>query len=438
MRPGARIAALIEVTHEIEEGIRTAGAPADVLVSNYFRARRYAGSKDRRAITQFVYDMLRQRELVLWILKFTNSTGTPRAMVLCYLTLFGADQLAFFGEEGGYGPETLSASEAQLVEGIAAVDLDTAPEHVSCNLPEWALAGFEERFGDDWLVAAKSLNQQAPVDLRLNTIKTQDRVPFLADLEGFEPTPLSPIGVRSAKNIALGGIQPYKQGKLEVQDEAAQVACLLVGAKPGMQVADMCAGAGGKSLTVAGAMQNKGQIHAFDISGKRLDGLKKRIQRAGARNIQVTKLSLAVESRSEALQGLEGRCDRVLVDVPCSGTGTWRRSPDQRWRQDEKALNDLNQSQQSLLTEASRLVKADGRLYYMTCSVLPQENEAIVSAFLKANSDWSLQDYRELWQAEIGEDAPETDASLPKCLQLTPASHQTDGFFVAVLGRLAA
>jgi len=437
MQQSARIASLIELIEQIEEGITEGGAPADVLVGNYFRARRYAGSKDRRFITEMVYSLLRQRELLLWIGTKLSEQITARFLVIAFLALNDEDMLDLFAEEDTYAPNPLSADEVKLKDALLNLDAQEAPAAVRFNVPAWALEGFEARYGERWQQAAKALNSSAPVDLRLNKLKSKStlREGFLNCVDGLEVTKLSPLGIRSQKNIGLGGIADYKRGNLEVQDEAAQIASLLVEATPGMQVVDFCAGAGGKSLTISAEMDNKGQLYAFDVSEKRLSDCKKRVQRAGARNIQVSHLSSSEKKRSAQLTPLKGVCDRVFVDAPCSGTGTWRRSPDQRWRQGAGSLVILNELQYNLLEEASALVKPEGRLLYMTCSVLPQENETIVRRFLETNKNWVLVNYQDIWKSVIEETPAETLSAMPEALQLSPETHDTDGFFVAVLTR---
>jgi len=437
MQPAARIASLIELLGEVEAAIQQNAAPADVLVGNYFRARRYAGSKDRRFISDTLYKILRQRELLLWCAEKLQTEACARFLTVCWMTLNDGASLALFSDEGMYGPEPLSEQEQVQIEALRVINCKAAPQAARLNMPAWALPGFEARYGESWLVAAEALNKQASVDLRLNGLKSKDRPrdSFHGGTVALENTRWSPIGLRSEGNVALGSIDDYKRGLLEVQDEAAQVASLIVEAKPGMQVVDFCAGAGGKSLTVAAQMENKGQLYAFDISAKRLDVCKKRAQRAGTRNIQVAQLPENTEARSAQLSNLYGQCDRVFVDVPCSGTGTWRRSPDQRWRHTVAGLTDLNELQFSLLSEAALLVRPGARLIYMTCSVLPEENEGIVSRFLGQSSDWRLLHYKDIWDSAIGDPAPETLASIAESLQLSPEHHQTDGFFIAVIER---
>lgn len=435
MRPSARIAALIELLTEVEEGIAKSGAPADVIVNQYFRARRYAGSKDRRAVSEMLYAILRNRELLLWLLE---GKSEPRNLVLAYLSLHDKEMLALFEEEGPFAPDLITASEKKLLDQLQEKDPKNAPEAVQHNVPAWALSGLVDRFGSGFADAMDAVNESAPVDLRPNTLKVDDLFidKFITESEIFSKTSFSPIGVRSEKNLGLGGIPEYKSGKLEVQDEAAQVASFLVDAQPGMQVADLCAGAGGKALLVSCQMANKGQLYAFDTSGKRLAECKKRAERGGNRNIQLSQLTQAGSGRTEKLENIRGKCDRVYVDVPCSGSGTWRRSPDQRWRFDAEKLSALTETQFDLLSEAAALVKQGGRLLYITCSLLPEENEAVVERFLNEFKEiWALKNYRDVWKEALGTECPETSSTIPEVLQLVPHIHHTDGFFVAIFER---
>jgi len=438
MRPSARIAALIELLTDVEEGIAVSGAPADVLTSNYFRARRYAGSKDRRAITEMLYAILRKRELLLWALGAHEKTA--RNLVITYLVHFEPESLELLDEGGQFATEVLTDDEKNLIEIMRDSKLDTAPVAIGLNIPTWAMKGFEDRFGEAFSEGASALNVSAPLTLRINPLKVNLEFidEFIKTEEGFEKTKFSNFGVWTIKNVGLGGIPAYKRGQLEVQDEAAQVASLLVDTKPGMQVTDFCAGAGGKTLMVSAQMENKGQIYAFDISEKRLTECRKRLERSGNRNVQVTRIATRGEGRKVALTPLEAHCDRVYVDVPCSGTGTWRRSPDQRWRlKTEADLRDLCNKQMALLSEGASLVKKGGRLIYMTCSILPSENETIINAFMKeTTANWRLMDYRDVWAEALPSECPETASFDSKMLQLVPHIHGTDGFFVAILERV--
>ncbi|WP_417449591.1 RsmB/NOP family class I SAM-dependent RNA methyltransferase [Kordiimonas sp.] len=333
----------------------------------------------------------------------------------------------------------ITEDEALTVGKLLDLDWATAPVEAQLNVPAWAVSGLKERFGDDFAVAMASFLRSAPLDVRINALKNVDfdlSKNINVSAKYIEKNRYSQFGYRIATRVNLGAEKAYRDGLVEIQDEAAQVASALVAAQPGHQVIDQCAGGGGKSLAVAADMTNRGQIHAFDISGKRLANFRARIQRAGARNIQVTRIAPQGEGRKTAINGLQGKADRVLVDVPCTGTGTWRRNPDQRWRYNNKALAELNVQQADLLREGGALVKVGGWLVYMTCSVLPSENEHIVQSFIEqSKDDWQLLDYRDVWRKVFDGNRPDTSALELKCLQLVPHIHDTDGFFIAILER---
>jgi len=441
MQPSARLAAAIELLDSIEAAIVSRGMPADRIVSDYFRARRYAGSKDKRAISDCVYDILRSREGYLWGISQVGLVPGARSLVLAYVSLEKPSDLKLFGADGAFSPPAFSASEKAALDILESLDWSTAPEAAQFNVPAWAEGGLRDRFGEMFAVGTAALLDNAPLDVRLNALRARsvDIKQYLSiDDQDIEKHKFSPSGFRIKTRINLGVEKAYRDGLVEVQDEAAQIASSLVGARAGHQVIELCAGAGGKSLAIAAEMENRGQIHAFDISGKRLADFRTRLKRAGVHNIQVIRLAAEGEGRADALKPFAGSADRVVVDVPCTGSGTWRRSPDQRWRFDTGSLAELNSLQASLLGEAAALVRPGGRLYYMTCSLLPQENEAIIQSFMGySGADWQLLDYREVWQETLASEAPETLSSLPSCLQLAPHAHDTDGFFVAVLERQA-
>jgi 16S rRNA (cytosine967-C5)-methyltransferase len=441
MQPSARLAAAIELLDSIEAAIVSRGMPADRIVSDYFRARRYAGSKDKRAISDLVYAVLRSRELLVWALSKGALSLSGRSLLLAHLSAHDAGSLALLGADDGFAPPALSADERAGVHALQVLDWCAAPEAAQLNVPGWAEEGLRARFGGGFASGAAALGENAPLDIRLNTLRARGKdINSCINIspEDIEKHKFSPSGFRIKARINLGAEKAYRDGLVEVQDEAAQIASSLVGARAGHQVIELCAGAGGKSLAIAAEMENRGQIHAFDISGKRLADFRTRLKRAGVHNIQVIRLAAEGEGRADALKPFAGSADRVVVDVPCTGSGTWRRSPDQRWRFDTGSLAELNRLQASLLGEAAALVRPGGRLYYMTCSLLPQENEAIIQSFMGySGSDWQLLDYREVWQETLASEAPETLSSLPSCLQLAPHAHDTDGFFVAVLERQA-
>ena len=277
--------------------------------------------------------------------------------------------------------------------------------------------------------------ERAPVDLRVNTTKaTRDKV--LKALEAMSPeaTPWSPVGIRIPAPVGAGksphveSEAAHGKGWFEVQDEGSQIAALLAGARSGMQVLDLCAGAGGKTLALSAAMENKGQIYAYDSDKRQLRPIFERLQRAEARNVQVMD-----GGDEKALLALGPRFDVVLVDAPCTGTGTWRRRPDSKWRLKPESLATRLEDQRRVLDVASRLVKPGGRLVYVTCSVLPEENGDQIESFLHRQSGFSLVPYNEAWQSSIGTAPPSSADGGRGTLLLTPASHGTDGFFIAAL-----
>jgi len=442
MQPAARLTAAIELLTDIEEKMAAKAAPADVLVTKFFRARRYAGSKDKRAISDYVYGILRARALYRWALKRLGATLSARNMMIVHLVRHDADALRLFGEDNPFAPTRLNEEEEDFLRKLKHLDWHQAPIEAAYNLPDWALPGLTRRFGKSLATAAASLNETAPLDIRVNSLKASgksfDQI-LKNESELFEKNKFSALGYRAKVAINLGAHKAFSDGLIEVQDEAAQLASSLVDAYPGAQVVDLCAGAGGKTLAMAATMENRGQIHAFDISPKRLSSLKKRMQRAGARTIQVHQVTASGAGREIAFGPLEGMMDRVVVDAPCTGTGTWRRSPDQRWRFDAESLKAQAMLQGTLLAEGAKLVKQAGRLVYMTCSVLPEENEDVVASFLKGQPEgaWKVLDYKSVWAETLTGAPAETQALSPEFLQLAPHAHDTDGFFLAVLERSA-
>ncbi len=429
MIPAARIAAAVEVLADIE----TRRRPAADALKDWGLARRFAGSGDRAAIASLVYDALRRKASSAWIM----GEASPRAEVLGALAqlrgLSESEIAALFTGEG-HAPAPLSEAERKR---LRVCDLSGAPAHVRGDYPEWLAAAFAETFGEDALEEGRALANRAPVDLRVNVLKT-DRDHALAALAHLDPvrTPFSPIGLRIAirgegRGPALSAEAAYVKGLVEVQDEGSQLAALLSGARPGMQTLDFCAGAGGKTLALAGMMANQGQIYASDSDGRRLAPIHERLARSGARNVQVR----APRGARDVLADLAGRCDLVLIDAPCSGSGAWRRSPDAKWRMRPGALEQRIKNQTESLENAARFVKHGGHLVYVTCSVLKAENEDRVAAFLEAHADF-LPIEAAHWARACGLEALAGQASkLGAGIRLSPLRTATDGFYVAALTR---
>lgn len=444
MHDAARLQAAIELLAEIEAVPR----PADGTASAYFRERRYIGSKDRRAISDRVWGVLRGWAKLTWWLHWgAMRTGrdikiTARQRVIADLMitdhLKADDDLPrlFTGER--HCPERLSNGEiaiARAIQGRPQWSKDMPPA-VRFEVPDWIWSRFAGLFGDDAERELTAMLDEAPVDLRVNSLKG-DRGAAAAALEGegvrADATRLSPLGLRlRSGRVNLAGLALFNDGLVEVQDEGSQLVALLTDARPGMAVVDFCAGAGGKTLGLAAAMQNKGRLVACDVSEGRLERSAVRLKRAGAHN--VTRRALSSE-HDKWVKRQAGTFDRVLVDAPCSGTGTWRRNPDARWRLKPEHLEDLKARQASILDSAARLVKPGGRLVYATCSLLPEENREQVDAFLSRHPEtFHLKPVREVWAEVINSPTCPGDG---ETLRLTPCRDDTDGFFVAVLERAA-
>jgi 16S rRNA (cytosine967-C5)-methyltransferase len=431
MTPSARLAAAIEVFAAIEKERRPA---ADALKA-WGITHRFAGSGDRAAIAGLVYDALRRRASSAFIM----GADTPRAILLGMLKRergLDADVIAKLADGSQYGPEALSDGERARLDGAT---IDGAPPHIAGDYPEWLDAYLAKTFGDDRAEEGAALSSRAPLDLRINTLKAarEKATGMLADLAP-EPARWSPWGLRitlkaDAKSPPVHAEPAFIKGMVEVQDEGSQLAALLSGAKPGEQVVDLCAGAGGKTLALAAMMENKGQIYAHDDDKRRLAPIHERLARSGARNVQVRN----PKSVGDPLADLAGRIDMVLIDAPCTGTGAWRRNPDAKWRMRPGALEQRAKEQVETLDRAVPLLKAGGRIAYVTCSVLDEENGAQVRQFLARHSDFAIVPPADV-MAALGENAVifgKAARLTDEGLLMTPRTTGTDGFFVSVLKR---
>ncbi len=431
MNPGARIQAAIELLDRIETPQEGEEAlPADAVLNSYFRTRRYIGAKDRRAIGDAVFQTLRQRGIIDWSLK--AQLGLPvknRFRVLWTFAVhggMGTDEIVAACDGGPHRPAPFTEDEARRVHMI---DLQMeAPETVAdqASFPGWLASELERQFGADTWAEMIAFTQAAPTDLRVNTLKaTRDKAAAALTKAGVEtaPTPHSPLGLRLANRANVTGLAAYRAGLVEVQDESSQLAALLVGAKPGMRVLDLCAGAGGKALALAATMGNRGAIVARDVNAKRLARLAPRLARSGARIVKAQ--SIASDRGGETL----GTFDRVLVDAPCSGSGTWRRHPEAKWRLDAATLGGHFADQLALLRDAAAHVRPNGRLVYAVCSILPVEGIDQIEAFRATHKGWRVIPADKAWREATGTAAPFAG---PYML-LTPHRHRTDGFFAAVL-----
>ena len=442
MTPGARIAAAIDILCTIDEG----GRPADDIAADYFRRRRYIGAKDRAQVSAHVYGVLRHRAAVDWWIarasKGEIEVAARSRMIAVLLLVDGwtPDDLAANFDGDRFRPAPLAPAEQRLARGLAGRTLThpAMPRAVANHLPDWLLPYLDAVYGRRLEDEMAALNLPAPLDLRVNALKTDRdgaRRALAAEQIIAEPTPWSPLGLRLKHRAPLAGTAAFKDGLVEVQDEGSQLAALLADARPGMRVVDFCAGAGGKTLALAAQMGNRGKLVACDVAAWRLERAGKRLRRAGISNVE--RRALADERdpwvKRHAANNKGGGFDRVLVDAPCLGIGSWRRNPDGKWRATPTDLAELVPRQRDILLSAARLVKPGGRLTYVTCSLLREENEAQAEGFLAASPDFALYPTTRAWAETIGGRSPGGD----DYLRLTPARHGTDGFFVAQFERAA-
>jgi 16S rRNA (cytosine967-C5)-methyltransferase len=431
MTPGARASAAIEVLADIEGRKR----PAAEALKDWGLSHRFAGSGDRAAIGDLVFDALRTRASAACAM----GEDTPRALVLRTLASgwkLGADGVAALADGSRFAPSPLSSGE---LEGLRREVPGSAPAHVRGDFPDWLGPAFERAFGNDVAEEGAALARRAPVDLRVNSLKTT-REKVLHALRRFqpEPTPYSPAGVRIAAGFGASRsphveAEPgHGKGWYEVQDEGSQLASALAGAHAKEQVLDLCAGAGGKTLALAAAMENTGQLYAYDADRMRLRPIFERLKRAGVRNVQVLQ-----PGDPEALAPLAGKIDRVVVDAPCTGSGYWRRRPDAKWRLSPQMLEARLADQRAVLDQAATLVKPGGRLVYVTCSVLPRENRDQVEAFMARCPGFELLPWPGAWEEARLPAAPASADGSAETLLMTPRTFGTDGFFVGVLRRRA-
>jgi len=433
MTPAARLSAAIEVLADIAARRR----PAADALKDWGLAHRFAGSGDRAAIAGVVYDALRRKASAAYVM----GEDTPRATVLGMLRLerkLDTAAIARLADGARFAPEPLSDAERARLD---AADLAGAPPWVAGDYPEWLDPHLARTFGDERAGEGAALSARAPLDLRVNTLKAR-RDDVAAMLAEFSPVPTgwSPVGLRivlapEAKSPAIHAEPAFLKGLIEIQDEGSQLSALLADAKPGDQVVDLAAGGGGKTLALAAAMENHGQIYASDPDKRRLAPIHARIERAGAHNVQVR----TPRGSADPLAGLDGRIDLVLIDAPCTGTGSWRRNPDAKWRVRPGALEQRMKEQTAALDRAAPLVRAGGRIAYVTCSVLAEENGDQVRGFLARHPHYSL-----VAPADVSKALGERSFMFQRAvlmtdegLLMTPRRTDTDGFFVSVLLRRA-
>jgi 16S rRNA (cytosine967-C5)-methyltransferase len=412
-------ALLNHAAHALAEVLRFAH-PADAVLSRYFRENRTLGHRDRGFVAESAYAVLRR---LRWLRHWAGEGAEARRLLLAWLVKGEGISLRRF--EGA-----LSATERDWLAGLKAQRIGALSLAERCDFPDWLTERLLSQYGEAGLLElAQALNQPAPLDIRANPLKT-DRDTLLAGLRagGMDCAPgaLSPLAIRLAGKPALQRHPLFLDGSFEVQDEGSQLLGWLVAPRRGELVVDFCAGAGGKTLLLGALMRSTGRLYAFDVSGKRLARLKPRVARAGLSNVHPVEIDSEHDSR---VKRLAGKADRVLVDAPCSGLGTLRRNPDLKWRQSRDGLAELTVKQGAILAAAARLVKPGGRLVYATCSLLEEENENIVTAFLQAHPEFTAQPAGEiLAQQGIAVECGER-------LTLLPGRHDTDGFYAAVLER---
>jgi 16S rRNA (cytosine967-C5)-methyltransferase len=411
--------AVVTHTEELLREVLRFTGPADAILSRYFRDHPKLGSRERSAVAEGVYAVLRNKMVYA---SFSESGHGP---AMRRLALLGLADVSSVESLGG-----LSEEEADWLKRVAQIDRQSLPPALRANFPQWLYDKLVARVGEErTLELADALNRPAPLDLRVNALKAK-REDVIAELAtapiACEPTPYAPLGVRVMKKPALQNLPLFQSGAIEVQDEGSQLLAQIVAARRGEMVVDFCAGAGGKTLALGASMRNTGRLYAFDVSDKRLNKLKPRLARSGLSNVHPVVIA---HENDVKVKRLAGKIDRVLVDAPCSGLGTLRRNPDMKWRQSPQSVVELNAKQTSILASAARLVKPGGRLVYATCSLLDEENEAIVNEFMSTHADFSLVPMKDVLSEQ------KIALEMGDYLKLDPKTHQTDGFFAAVLER---
>jgi 16S rRNA (cytosine967-C5)-methyltransferase len=418
------MAAAIEVLADIEARKR----PVADALKDWGLAHRFAGSGDRAAIGNIVYDALRMRLSHAWLMDDESETALVYAVLLRQWS-FSPDALAAELSDDKFAPA------APDLAAFNSRSLADAPAHIQADIPDWLVTSFQAAFGDDWLAEAQAMAGRPTLDLRANTLKAnRDKVVKALDRSGAARTRIARNGVRIAAGEGASRLPnvtaelSFQKGWFEVQDEGSQIVADLVQPQEGQQLLDYCAGGGGKTLALSAAMNNKGQVHAYDADRKRLAPIIERLRRAGTRNVQV-------HDDVRQLAAYENRLDAVLVDAPCTGTGTWRRRPDTKWRLTQKNIEERQGQQLDALTSASAYVKPGGMLSYVTCSVLPEENDSQIRRFCTDNPQFSPVQSLPAWEDLFGADAPKPHSADGASLTLSPAKTGTDGFFFCRLQR---
>jgi 16S rRNA (cytosine967-C5)-methyltransferase len=426
---GQRITSLVvdHLARLLAQVLRFDG-PADAVMSRYFKQHAKLGSRDRGLIAEAVFFALRRYASLRWMMQPARAERAPRLAALVTL----ARQHGVTALDG-----RALRNDERAVRHALSMRVEAAPRGVQAEAPAWLYERVSQQYADaDALFAA--LNEPAPLDLRVNTQRAR-RDEVLAELRAVtrqhapldaEPTPFSPDGIRLLEKPGLTRWPLYQDGKIEVQDEGSQLIARLVAPRRGEMLVDFCAGAGGKTLALGSLMRSTGRIYAFDIHARRLAGLGPRLKRSGLSNVHPAAIATENDLR---VKRLSGKIDRVLVDAPCSGSGTLRRNPDLKWRFDENELARVNDVQHKVLRAASRLVRPGGRLVYATCSLLAQENQDVIGHFLADQPQFVPVPAVEVLRPQ-GIEIPGLERTAPFFVML-PHLHGTDGFFAAVLQR---
>jgi 16S rRNA (cytosine967-C5)-methyltransferase len=424
MKPASRIKATIEIL----EGTHRARVPLNKCVGDYMRVRRYIGSKDRSNIAERVYDITRNHARLGWWLERTHTEDTPRNRVIAWSVLGeNADEkrLKDLFDGSKYAPEELSEEELAFAHKIIGQPLvrKDMPEAVSVECPPAHKTYLRKRFGDDFSKEMMAMLEPATLDLRVNTfLANREKVTNYLEADGVkvQDGALCPWALRCDTKAYLSRTKAFAKGWIEIQDEGSQLIAWLCDAKPGMQVLDYCAGAGGKTLALAAAMERKGRIVAMDTDERRLQNGRKRYKKAGLADI-IEVRCLSDEKQKKWLKRQKSKFDIVLTDAPCSGSGTWRRNPDMRWQTYGPELEELTSLQADILERACKCVKPGGRLVYATCSLFEEENENQVTRFLEAHPEFEACPV----DKALGVGSP--------YMHLSPLRHGTDGFFTAMM-----
>ncbi len=433
MTPAARYQASIELWDKI----KTARVPMDGVCGDYFRMRRFIGSKDRAEIAERAYNMMRAHARLLWWCTHLGLEHTSRSLVILTAILIDgktAQDLPDYFNGNKYHPDILSEDEVNAIQKCTTLDHTDMPEDVLTECPSWAYARLKDLFGDTYTDEMAAMLTPANLDIRVNTLKIdRGNAGALLAKDDIEttPCPYSPVGLRLKSKAYLAHSKAFKKGLIEIQDEGSQLLALICNAKPGDQVLDYCAGGGGKTLALAAQMQGKGRIVAMDIEERRLAKSKPRLTKADVHNVELR--PILDDKHRKWFKRQKDKFDVVLIDAPCSSSGTWRRNPDLKWHHFGPSHNDIQAMQSDILSRVHASTKIGGRLIYATCSLFREENEHQVEAFLKENKNFKLIPAPQVW-AETGMKTPCPVKG--NYLRLTPAQHKTDGFFAAVLERV--